>query len=341
MIVTSGTNLQGQYVGQTKNIVIKLMQQARGGILLIDEAYGLNPGKGNWGYATEAVDTLVGQITESDFKGNLIVIMAGYASQINEMFQNVNPGLRSRFDKKRIEFPAWTGEQAASVAIEEITRDGKTITEKAKVELVRCFTEMAKDSSWASARDVFENILPAMYTKRASRMVTVSRRNASQADDSDNVGKATLVDATKIPYDVSDVTDAFETCLGPRVTQIDSFEILASALDVQDKLVVIDFFATWCEPCKKFAPKFAAMKKEFKKVLFIRVDIDKCSEASEQYEIDAVPTCTLHLNGEIVKRITGADDRALKKYLIEYDKVLTDTKLLIRKLDSLNSNDKY
>ena len=135
VIVTTGTNLQGQYIGETKGKVIKLMNQARGGILLIDEAYALASGKGS--YSVEAVDTLVGQITEADFKGNLIVIMAGYGDKMDEMFQSVNPGFRSRFDKRRVEFPPWTGEQAAAVAMAEIERDGKRILPDAYEDMIR------------------------------------------------------------------------------------------------------------------------------------------------------------------------------------------------------------
>ena len=145
VIMTTGTNLQGQYIGETKVKVTKVLNQARGGILLIDEAYGLAAGKGS--YSVEAVDTLVGQITEPDFKGNLIVIMAGYGDKIDEMFQSVNPGFRSRFDKRRVEFPPWTGEQAAKVALAEIERDGKQITADAFEDMCRCSTIFCSDGS--------------------------------------------------------------------------------------------------------------------------------------------------------------------------------------------------
>jgi thioredoxin 1 len=292
------------------------MQQARGGILLIDEAYGLNPGKGNWGYATEAVDTLVGQITDAEFKGNLIVIMAGYANQVNEMFQSVNPGLRSRFDKKRIEFPPWTAAQAADVTEQEIQKDGKTIAQSAKEELLACFSEMTKDASWASARDVFETILPTMYSKRAHRMA----REKKKKKDEDNTASA-FEDALSIPYVVSDVKEAFEHILGPRVPEIDTTPKLLSSLEEKGKLIVVDYFATWCGPCKKFAPLFAGMKQEFKTVSFYRVDVDKCTEAGEMYEIESIPTTLLYLNGDILMRISGADDRTLRKYLNEFIEV--------------------
>lgn len=320
VIVTSGTNLQGQYVGETKTKVIKAMQQARGGILLIDEAYGLNPGKGNWGYATEAVDTLVGQITEQEFKGNLLVIMAGYTSQIDEMFSSVNPGFRSRFDKKRIKFPPWTGEQAAMVTVSEIERDGKSITPAAKEELIKCYSEMAKDGSWASARDVFENVLPALYSKLAARMGKQARTETKEGTEQ-YTEQVAFQEATMISYDIVDVTQTFEGILGTRVLELDTLENLNSALEIPIKLVVIDFYAQWCGPCKKFTPQFAALKQEFKTVSFYRVDVDKNTEASEKYGIESIPTMLLFINSDVVKKIVGADERALRKCVTDFVKV--------------------
>ena len=205
VIITSGTDVQGQYVGETKGKVAKLMDQARGGILLIDEAYGLTPGKGNYGYAVEAIDTLVAMVTQEEYKGNLVVILAGYEDKMDELFRSVNPGFRSRFDKHRVAFPPWTGAQAAQVALCEVDKDGKTMTPEAAAELGRCFTDMARDASWASARDVLENILPKLYTHRATRLVSLPRGAGPAAPP---------------PYEAVDVLSAFEHALGERVLQV-------------------------------------------------------------------------------------------------------------------------
>ena len=177
---------------------MKALRQARGGILFIDEVHGLDKGSsGNFGYSAEAVEALVGHITEKEFKGNLLVIMAGYEAEVDSMFTNANPGLRSRFDKFRVSFPAWTGEQACEAAIAKIVADGKTITEGAQSALKESFHKMSLLKSWASARDVYETILPKMISKRAVRI------RLAQGSDKD----------PSLAYTVEDVNAAFANVL--------------------------------------------------------------------------------------------------------------------------------
>ncbi|MBQ9076380.1 MAG: conjugal transfer protein TraF [Muribaculaceae bacterium] len=67
------------------------------------------------------------------------------------------------------------------------------------------------------------------------------------------------------------------------------------ALDTKDaeQLMIIDFNATWCGPCQKFAPIFkAAAEKYAGKVKFISVDIEACPEVAAQYGVSSIPQIT-------------------------------------------------
>jgi thioredoxin 1 len=57
-----------------------------------------------------------------------------------------------------------------------------------------------------------------------------------------------------------------------------------------DKLVVIDFHATWCGPCKVIAPKVEEMSKAMDNVVFLKVDVDENEEAAKEYNVSAMPT---------------------------------------------------
>lgn len=73
-----------------------------------------------------------------------------------------------------------------------------------------------------------------------------------------------------------------------------------------DKLVVIDFFATWCGPCKMLTPIFESLSKEMSdKVDFAKMDIDRSLEVAQEYEIVSVPTMIIFKNGKEVQRIVG------------------------------------
>lgn len=73
-----------------------------------------------------------------------------------------------------------------------------------------------------------------------------------------------------------------------------------------DKLVVVDFFATWCGPCKMLTPIFESLSKEMSdKVDFAKIDIDRSLEVAQEYKIVSVPTVVVFKNGKEVQRIVG------------------------------------
>uniref|UniRef100_A0A914ULF6 Thioredoxin n=1 Tax=Plectus sambesii TaxID=2011161 RepID=A0A914ULF6_9BILA len=71
------------------------------------------------------------------------------------------------------------------------------------------------------------------------------------------------------------------------------------------KLIVIDFYATWCGPCKLMAPKFEKLADEFKDALFLKVDVDELEDVVENFEIKVMPTFILMKNKEQLALLEG------------------------------------
>ncbi|CAK9805278.1 Trx-2 [Anthophora plagiata] len=74
-----------------------------------------------------------------------------------------------------------------------------------------------------------------------------------------------------------------------------------------DKLVIVDFFAVWCGPCKMFAPHFDALAQEMKDVVFLKVDVDECEELNVAFHITSMPTFIFIKNGKEVDRLSGVN----------------------------------
>ena len=71
--------------------------------------------------------------------------------------------------------------------------------------------------------------------------------------------------------------------------------------------VLVDFFATWCGPCKMIAPILDQLSDEFaEKAKIVKVDVDQAKEMAMQYSVKSVPTMLLFKNGEIVDKFVGA-----------------------------------
>lgn len=71
-------------------------------------------------------------------------------------------------------------------------------------------------------------------------------------------------------------------------------------------LIIIDFWATWCGPCKGFAPIFEAAAAKHPDILFAKIDTDAQQEIAAQFQIRSIPTVLFVKDGTVVKVQTGA-----------------------------------
>ncbi|TMW48561.1 hypothetical protein DOY81_006350 [Sarcophaga bullata] len=79
-----------------------------------------------------------------------------------------------------------------------------------------------------------------------------------------------------------------------------------------DKLVVVDFFATWCGPCKMIAPKLEELSKDYAdKVVIIKVDVDDCEDIAMEYNISSMPTFIFIKNKQKIEEFAGANAEKL------------------------------
>lgn len=88
----------------------------------------------------------------------------------------------------------------------------------------------------------------------------------------------------------------------------------------EDKLVLVDFFATWCGPCKIVAPAIEQFSNSYPKAIFLKVDVDKCETEAQQYDISAMPTFVFIQYSKELERIRGADTQAIEATLNKYYK---------------------
>lgn len=74
-----------------------------------------------------------------------------------------------------------------------------------------------------------------------------------------------------------------------------------------DRLVLVDFFATWCGPCKAMHPVLVNLKQQLgDRLRIIKVDVDKHQQTASQYNVQSVPTLALFRNGQLLWRQSGA-----------------------------------
>ncbi|GLT35398.1 hypothetical protein SLA2020_098550 [Shorea laevis] len=79
------------------------------------------------------------------------------------------------------------------------------------------------------------------------------------------------------------------------------------------KLMVIDFAASWCGPCKFMEPAVHAMANKFTEVEFIKIDVDELPDVAQEFGVQAMPTFLLVKKGKEVDRVVGAQKDELER----------------------------
>ena len=86
---------------------------------------------------------------------------------------------------------------------------------------------------------------------------------------------------------------------------------------IQDSLVLVDFFATWCGPCKMLGPVLEEIAKEQENIKIVKIDVDENPNLSKKFAIMSVPTLILFRNGEAISTQHGFMPKPLLENWIE------------------------
>ena len=168
LVETDRSQLVAGYVGQTATRTRQVVEQALGGVLLIDEAYALAQGDEE-DFGNEAIATLVKLIEDHRF--DFVVIAAGYPEEMHDFVES-NPGLRSRFPKT-IAFPDYTDDELLAIF--------RTMCEEAAYRLglgcddavLAFFAAQTRDKGFGNAR-LARNLFESSIARHASRVVAVA-----------------------------------------------------------------------------------------------------------------------------------------------------------------------
>jgi probable Rubsico expression protein CbbX len=177
MVAAMRDDLVGQFVGQTAPRTKRVLDNAMGGVLFIDEAYYLYRVESEKDYGQEAIEILL-QVMEND-RDNIVVILAGYKDRMETFFTS-NPGMRSRV-AHHLDFASY--ELAELEAIGQLMLRQSTYYLSPAAELkFRDFLSANMGKSWfANGRSV-RNALERARLRHANRLLADAERHWSRDD---------------------------------------------------------------------------------------------------------------------------------------------------------------
>ncbi|MGW0436576.1 right-handed parallel beta-helix repeat-containing protein [Micromonospora sp. NPDC003197] len=182
LVEVARSDLVAEHIGGTAVKTTERFNEARGGVLFVDEAYTLAPVDGGSGhdFGREAIDTLV-KLME-DYRDEVMVIVAGYSARMRQ-FLDANPGLASRFSKT-VEFESYSTGELVTIVEQLCSTHHYSLEYDTRVALASLFDGMNRDANFGNAR-VARKVFEEMVGRQAYRL--------SQAGETSGVELAQLL----------------------------------------------------------------------------------------------------------------------------------------------------
>ena len=172
VFIECGRNdLVAGYIGHTAPLVKKKFDEARGGVLFIDEAYSLYKPDQPSDFGHEAIDTMVQYM--DTMRGEVMVIVAGYKKEMETFIRDANPGLASRF-KTVINFEDYSPSELFDILTSMIRKDGMKLEDDAEKYVKKVLRVRSKNTNFGNARgarNLFEDLKEA-HDNRLGEMIS-------------------------------------------------------------------------------------------------------------------------------------------------------------------------
>ena len=165
------TRLVGRYIGETEENMKAVLEEARGNVLFIDEAYTLYDGGGDRkDFGGRVIDSLLTVLTQPD--PDMLVIFAGYEKEMDAML-STNPGLAGRFPYK-YRFIDYNADQLMEIACRLFSRDAYELTDEARRQLKEAIaqTYASRTENFGNARWVEQFVRNGVVPAMAARLAT-------------------------------------------------------------------------------------------------------------------------------------------------------------------------
>lgn len=170
-VEVSRTDLIAGYQGQTALKVKKVIEQAKGGVLFIDEAYSITENDHSDSYGRECLTELTKAL--EDYREDLVVIVAGYTEPMKKFFES-NPGLKSRFNTF-IEFDDYNPDELEEILVSMCRNNDYILNEDVKKKIHLYFEQQvaSKDENFSNGRLV-RNLYDDLVMNHAKRVIQLA-----------------------------------------------------------------------------------------------------------------------------------------------------------------------